>query len=146
MGGLSGAVGGGGRLPGGCGVIWSLIGLALLALVVIGVARRDAIGAALDRFDASNLAKRRRALAALRTPNAHMMLTVEEIDGRTPGIERVWAQDPETGAMVKRFLWQGETFTDEDAAEAARAHAILHEARAFYAEIDARNRLSRPGR
>ncbi len=123
--------------------MWSAVLLLLLIAVVAGVARRDQILAALDRFDDDNRAKKSRAAAALRTPNAHMVLTIEEIDERTEPVETVWAREPETGAMRKRFLWRGAVFNDEAEAQDARQQAVLAEARAFYADLDQSYRLGR---
>ncbi len=117
-------------------MLGSVIGFVLLGLGIAAFAKRDAIEAALQRFDRSNLQKRQRFADALRTPNAHMRLTIEEIAARTEPVETVWARDPATGTMVKRFLWRARTFDSEDGAKTARDQAILDEARGFYVDLD----------
>jgi hypothetical protein len=45
------------------------------------------------------------------------------------------APDERTGQPVTRFLFEGETFGSQDAAEAARQRAIVAKARNFYVEL-----------
>ena len=124
-------------------MIGTLLGLAALAAAVVAFAKRDRIEAALKRFDQANLAKRRHFADAMRTPGAHMNLTVEEMDARTEPVETVWAPPPGGGPLRKRFLWRGETFETEEEAKAARAQAVFDAARGFYADLDRQYRSLR---
>jgi hypothetical protein len=121
---------------------WTIMGFAALAAAIAALANRDKIEARLRQFDESNLNKTRRLIAAKRNPNAHMMLTVEEVAEHVEPIETVWAKDETYGTLSKRFLWRGETYFSEEEAIAARNAVILHEARDFYVDLD-RRRLGR---
>jgi len=62
-------------------------------------------------------------------PNSHFRHSVEQINEDTPGV----LPDPDKPGS---FLWAGTRYVSREAAEAARWHHVLSEARSFYKDLD----------
>jgi hemolysin activation/secretion protein len=107
--------------------------LLLIALVLYGF--RAPILAALARFDAQNVARRREEIQDRRDQLAHYKHTLRLAEEQIEEIQPFEAQDERTAEPVTHYLFEGETFVSRDEAEAARQRAIVAKARDFYVEL-----------
>jgi hypothetical protein len=96
---------------------------------------RVPILAALARFDARNVARRREEIDDRRDQLAHYKHTLRLAEEQVEEIEAFETQDARTGETVTRYLFEGETFVSRDEAEAVRQRAIVAKARNFYVEL-----------
>lgn len=73
-------------------------------------------------------------------PNSHFRHSVEQINEDTPVVE----PDPDHEGA---FMWSGVRYASREAAETARWHHVLSEARMFYKDLDRHlgNRISGRG-
>jgi hypothetical protein len=99
--------------------------------------------AALERFDARNVARKFEEARDRRDRLAHYRHTVKLAEEQVDDISETVESDRRTGRPVTRFLFAGEAFATRADAEAAREAAILAKARTFYMELPAA--LSRRG-
>jgi hypothetical protein len=96
---------------------------------------RAPILAALARFDARNVARRREEMQDRRDQLAHYKHTLRLAEEQVEETEEFQTQDARTGETVTHYLFEGETFASQDEAEAVRQRAIVAKARAFYVEL-----------
>lgn len=96
---------------------------------------RGPILAALARFDARNVARRREEMDDRRDQLAHYKHTLRLAEEQVEEIEEFATQDARTGETLTRYLFEGENFASRDEAEAVRQRAIVAKARNFYVEL-----------
>lgn len=96
---------------------------------------RSPILAALARFDARNVARRREEMEDRRDQLAHYKHTLRLAEEQVEEPQAFAAQDERTGQDVTRFLFEGESFASRDEAEAARRRSVIAKARSFYVEL-----------
>jgi hypothetical protein len=96
---------------------------------------RAPILAALARFDARNVARRREEMDDRRDQLAHYKHTLRLAEEQVEEIEEFATQDARTGETLTRYLFEGENFASRDEAEAVRQRAIVAKARNFYVEL-----------
>jgi hypothetical protein len=112
--------------------------LTTVALLMAGLLLyrfRVPILAALARFDARNVARRREEMDDRRDQLAHYKHTLRLAEEQVEEIEEFATQDARTGETVTRYLFEGENFASRDEAEAMRQRAIVAKARNFYVEL-----------
>jgi hypothetical protein len=112
--------------------------LTTVALLMAGLVLyrfRVPILAALARFDARNVARRREEMDDRRDQLAHYKHTLRLAEEQVEEIEEFATQDARTGETVTRYLFEGENFASRDEAEAMRQRAIVAKARNFYVEL-----------
>jgi hypothetical protein len=112
--------------------------LTTVALLMAGLVLyrfRVPILAALARFDARNVARRREEMDDRRDQLAHYKHTLRLAEEQVEEIEEFATQDARTGEAVTRYLFEGENFASRDEAEAMRQRAIVAKARNFYVEL-----------
>ena len=112
--------------------------LTTVALLMAGLLLyrfRVPILAALARFDARNVARRREEMDDRRDQLAHYKHTLRLAEEQVEEIEEFATQDARTGEAVTRYLFEGENFASSDEAEAMRQRAIVAKARNFYVEL-----------
>jgi hypothetical protein len=116
----------------------SLYATAVVVLAAILLYRfHRSILAALARFDARNVARKFEEVRDRRDRLAHYRHTVRLAEEQVDDITEVAVSDERTATLVTRFVFAGETFVTREEAQAARNHAIMAKARAFYVELPA---------
>jgi len=115
-----------------------LIEVAVLIFAGLALyAARRPILAALRRFDARNIARRRQELADRHDQLAHYKHTLRLAEEQVEEIHEFAGQDERTAQPVTRYVFEGETYASRDEAEAARQQSIVAKARDFYVELPA---------
>jgi len=111
----------------------SMAGLVLAGLLIYAFLPR--INAALRRFDERNIARRRQEALDKKDRLAHYKHTLMLAEEQVEPVSEYNATDERTGQAVTRYLFEGESFTTREEAEAVRNDAVLSKARAFYVEL-----------
>ena len=122
--------------------------LEIAAVLIAGILIyrfHQPILAALARFDARNLERRRQEIRDRHDPLAHFRHTFDVAGEQVEEIGEVASTDARTGLSVTRYVFEGEMFATRDEAEKARAHSIAQKARGFYAELPSALRGRRGG-
>jgi hypothetical protein len=112
--------------------------LTTAALILAGLLLyrfRAPVLAALARFDARNIARRREEMQDRNDQLAHYKHTLRLAEEQVEEVGTFTEPDTRTGEPVTRYLFQGETFASGDEAEAARQRSIVAKARTFYVEL-----------
>jgi hypothetical protein len=119
----------------------TVTGFVLAAIAIYRFHRP--ILAALARFDARNVERRRQEFLDRRDPLAHFRHTFDVAGEQVEDIHEITATDTRTAQPVTRFVFEGESFSTRGEAEKARAQSIGSKARGFYAELPAALRARR---
>lgn len=115
-----------------------LIEVAVLIFAGLALyAARRPILAALRRFDARNIARRRQELADRHDQLAHYKHTLRLAEEQVEDVQAIEARDERTGLPVTRYVFEGTRYASGDEAEAARQESIVAKARDFYVELPA---------
>lgn len=119
-------------------MVENLIFASLFILVGIVVYRyhREII-AGMRRFDAANRARIESQLKDRTDATAHFRHTLGLAEEQVEPVSAVTVSDERTATPVTRYLFEGETFTDEREAKRAREDKVRAIARAFYMELPA---------
>ena len=121
--------------------LYATAGIVLAAILLYRFHRP--ILAALERFDARNLARKFEEARDRRDRLAHYRHTVTLAGEQVDDISEIVVSDERTAKPVVRFVFAGETFATREEAEKTRNDAIVAKARNFYVELPAA--LSRRG-
>jgi hypothetical protein len=109
---------------------------AALLLIAILIARFwPRISAALQNFDARNVARIRQELADRGDHLAHFRHTLGRSEEQVEEISQITELDPRTASAVTCYVFEGERFATRWEAEKARAQKIGDIARGFYREL-----------
>jgi hypothetical protein len=115
-----------------------LIGVSVLILAAIALHRFwPNIMAALQRFDAANVARIRQEQADRRDQLAHFRHTIGRSEEQVEDVIEISELDPRTATAVTRYVFEGERFATRMEAEKVRAQKIGDIARGFYRELPA---------
>lgn len=119
----------------------TITGFVLAAILIYRFHRP--ILAALARFDARNIERRRQEMRDRHDPVAHFRHTFDVAGEQVEDIHEITVSDARTAEPVTRYVFEGETFFTRGEAEKARAFSIAQRARGFYAELPAALRARR---
>ena len=109
--------------------------LILVAIAIYGMRHR--ILAALRRFDAANIARRREEMRDRQDRLAHYKHTLRLAEEQVEAIHEIAARDERTALPVTRHVFEGVTYISREEAERARQESIVAKARDFYVELPA---------
>ena len=116
----------------------NLIETAALILVAIAIyGMRHRILAALQRFDANNIARRREEIRDRNDRLAHYKHTMRLAEEQVEAVQEIAARDERTAMAVTRYVFEGVTYATREEAQRARQESILAKARDFYVELPA---------
>jgi len=108
---------------------------ALVLILVLVFGYRERILAVLNRFDRRNIERQMEQMQEKSDPTAHFKHTLKLAEEQVEEISEITLSDERTATPVTRYVFQGETFATRLEAEKARAEAIGHIARGFYADL-----------
>ena len=111
--------------------------LEMAALILVAIAIygwRHRILAALQRFDANNIARRREEMRDRQDRLAHYKHTLRLAEEQVEDIHEIAARDERTALPLTRYVFEGVTYASREEAQAARQESILAKARDFYVE------------
>ncbi|MBV9992850.1 MAG: hypothetical protein JOZ72_16350 [Alphaproteobacteria bacterium] len=91
----------------------------------------------LRRFDQGNRERIEAETRDRRDTNAHFRHTLELAEEQVEDVSSITISDPRTGNPVKRWLFEGEQFMNEDDARAVRAEKLRAIAIGYYRELPA---------
>ena len=116
----------------------SLITTAILIIGGILVYRFGApVIEALRRFNAHNVARIEEEVDDRRDARAHYRHTLRLAQEQVEEVNEIPVRDPGSGAVILRYVFEGEQFATRDEAEAARQQSIVAKARQFYQDLPA---------
>ncbi|HLY06228.1 MAG TPA: hypothetical protein VKR31_10805 [Rhizomicrobium sp.] len=113
--------------------LYATAGIVLAAILLYRFHRP--ILAALERFDARNMARKYQEARDRRDRLAHYRHTVTLAEEQVDNVAEIVVSDERTARPVSRFVFAGKTFTTREEAEKARNDAIIALAREFYVEL-----------
>jgi hypothetical protein len=115
--------------------MWETAALIAVAIMIYGLRHR--ILAALQRFDANNIARRREEIRDRQDRLAHYKHTLRLAEEQVEAIQEIAARDERTASPVTRYVFEGVTYATREEAEEARKESIVSKARDFYVELPA---------
>ena len=115
--------------------LYMVAGLVLAAILLYHFHRP--ILRSLERFDATNAARRAEEMRDRQDQLAHFKHTMRLAEEQVEEISEITIAEPRTGSPVKRFLLAGEMFASREEAETIRKELVVAKARTFYVELPA---------
>jgi hypothetical protein len=110
---------------------------ALIGVAIAIYAMRHRILAALQRFDANNIARRRQEQRDRHDQLAHYRHTMRLAEEQVEKVQEISALDERTASPVTRYVFEGVTYATREEAEKVRQESMLTKARDFYVELPA---------
>jgi hypothetical protein len=110
---------------------------ALIGVAIAIYALRHRILAALRRFDANDITRRRQEQRDRHDQLAHYRHTMRLAEEQVEEVQEVTARDERTALPVTRYVFEGVTYATRAEAERVRNDSIVAKARDFYVELPA---------